>query len=182
MSISENVGSMARYLAVVRSKPEYNKLKAKTEQTLNKIPLIGKGIANFISKIKTEIKNSMYESTFFEDLGFNYMGPIDGHNIEHLCEALNSAKLSNDPVLLHISTVKGKGYDFAEKSPSIYHGISKFDVYSGEYSSGTTNFSEEFGKHLCNLSENNQKICAITAAMSLGTGLKEFSERYSERF
>ena len=131
MSISENVGSMARYLAVVRSKPEYNKLKAKTESTLNKIPLIGSGIAHFVSKIKSDIKSTMYESTFFEDLGFKYMGPIDGHNLEHLCEALDSAKLVNAPVLLHISTVKGKGYDFAEKSPSTYHGISKFNIDTG---------------------------------------------------
>ena len=182
MSISENVGSMARYLAVVRSKPEYNKLKVKTETTLNKIPLIGSGIANIISKIKSDIKSSMYESTFFEDLGFKYMGPIDGHNLEHLCEALDSAKLVNAPVLLHISTVKGKGYDFAEKSPSIYHGISKFNIETGEPSISGANFSSEFGKELCALASNNKKICAITAAMALGTGLKEFSEKYNDRF
>ncbi len=182
MSISENVGSMARYLAIVRSKPEYHRFKAKTEKTLNTIPLIGPPIAHFVSTVKTKIKNSMYQSTFFEELGFDYMGPIDGHNIEHLCEALNSAKLSDDPVLLHISTIKGKGYDFAEKSPSIYHGISKFDVDSGEYKVSTTNYSEEFGKALCELAEKDKRICAITAAMSLGTGLKEFSEKYSDRF
>lgn len=182
MSISENVGSMARYLAVVRAKPEYNKLKARTEKVLNKIPLIGNPIANIISRVKTDIKNSMYESTFFEDLGFNYMGPIDGHNLEHLCEAFNSAKLVNEPVLLHISTTKGKGYDFAEKSPSKYHGISKFDVLSGEYIESSTNFSNEFGKKLCELAEENDKICAVTAAMSLGTGLKDFSEKYKNRF
>ena len=182
MSISENVGSMARYLAIVRSKPQYNKLKARTEKTLLRIPLVGKSIVHLLSKVKKDIKNSMYESTFFEDLGFKYMGPIDGHNIEHLCEALDSAKLSDEPVLLHISTIKGKGYDFAEKSPSTYHGISKFDVDSGEYSNSTTNFSEEFGKKLCDLASNNDKICAVTAAMSLGTGLKEFSEKYKNRF
>ena len=182
MSISKNVGSMARYLAVVRSKPEYNKLKVKTETTLNKIPLIGSGIANIISKIKSDIKSSMYESTFFEDLGFKYMGPIDGHNLEHLCEALDSAKLVNAPVLLHISTVKGKGYDFAEKSPSTYHGISKFNIETGEPSISGANFSSEFGKELCALASNNKKICAITAAMALGTGLKEFSEKYNDRF
>ncbi len=182
MSISENVGSMARYLAIVRSKPGYNILKAKTEDTLNKIPIIGSPIANFVSYVKTRIKNLMYKSTFFEDLGFNYMGPIDGHNIEHLCEALNSAKISDEPVLLHISTVKGKGYDFAEKSPSTYHGISNFDIDSGEYKASSTNFSEEFGKALCELAKKDNRICAITAAMSLGTGLKEFSEKYSERF
>lgn len=182
MSISENVGSMARYLAVVRAKPEYNKLKARTENILNKIPLIGHPIANMISRVKTDIKNSMYQSTFFEDLGFNYMGPIDGHNLEHLCEAFDSAKLVDEPVLLHINTVKGKGYEFAEKSPSKYHGVSKFNVISGEYAESGTNFSNEFGKKLCELAEKNDKICAVTAAMSLGTGLKEFSEKYSNRF
>lgn len=182
MSISENVGSMARYLAVVRSKPEYNKLKAKTESTLNKIPLIGSGIAHFVSKIKSDIKSTMYESTFFEDLGFKYMGPIDGHNLEHLCEALDSAKLVNAPVLLHISTVKGKGYDFAEKSPSTYHGISRFNVETGEPVSSGANFSSVFGDELCALASENDNICAITAAMALGTGLKDFSQKFSDRF
>lgn len=182
MSISENVGSMARYLAVVRSKPEYNKFKAKTESTLNKIPLIGSGIARFVSKIKSDIKSTMYESTFFEDLGFKYMGPIDGHNLEHLCEALVSAKLVNAPVLLHISTVKGKGYDFAEKSPSTYHGISKFNIETGEPVSSGANFSSVFGDELCALASENDKICAITAAMALGTGLKDFSQKFSDRF
>ncbi len=182
MSISENVGSMARYLAVVRSKPKYNKFKAKTESTLNKIPLIGSGIAHFVSKIKSDIKSTMYESTFFEDLGFKYMGPIDGHNLEHLCEALDSAKLVNAPVLLHISTIKGKGYDFAEKSPSTYHGISKFNVETGEPVSSGANFSSVFGDELCALASENDKVSAITAAMALGTGLKEFSEKYSDRF
>ncbi len=182
MSISENVGSMARYLAIVRSKPGYNILKAKTEETLNKIPLIGSPIAHCVSYVKTRIKNLMYKSTFFEDLGFNYMGPIDGHNIEHLCEALNSAKLSDEPVLLHINTIKGKGYNFAEKSPSAYHGVSKFDIENGECNNSSTNFSEEFGKTLCELAEEDKRICTVTAAMSLGTGLKDFSEKYSDRF
>lgn len=182
MSISENVGSMARYLAVVRSKPEYNRFKVKTETTLNKIPLIGSGIANFVSRIKYGIKSSIYESTFFEDLGFKYMGPIDGHNLEHLCEALDSAKLVNSPVLLHINTIKGKGYDYAEKSPSTYHGVSKFNVETGEPVSSGSSFSTEFGDELCKLASENKKVCAITAAMALGTGLKDFSEQFSDRF
>lgn len=182
MSISENVGSMARYLAVIRSKPEYYKLKEKTEKTLNHIPLIGKPISTLISKLKSDIKSSMYESTFFEDLGFKYMGPIDGHNLDNLCEALDSAKLVEAPVVLHICTTKGKGCEFAEKNPSVYHGISKFDVLTGEYAESSTNFSNEFGKKLCELAEKDDKICAITAAMSLGTGLKEFSQNYSNRF
>ncbi len=182
MSISENVGSMARYLAVIRSKPKYYKLKEKTGKTLNHIPVIGKSVSTIISKLKSNIKSSMYESTFFEDLGFKYMGPIDGHNLDNLCEALDSAKLVGAPVVLHISTTKGKGYEFAEKNPSVYHGISKFDVETGEYAEGTTNFSNEFGKKLCELAEKDKKICAITAAMSLGTGLKEFSQKYNDRF
>lgn len=184
MSISKNVGSMARYLAVIRSKPEYFKLKEKTGKTLNNIPLIGKPISALISKLKSDIKSSMYESasTFFEDLGFKYMGPIDGHNLDNLCEALDSAKLACAPVVLHISTVKGKGYEFAEKNPSIYHGISKFDVEKGAYTEKLTNFSDEFGKSLCLLAEKDSNICAITAAMSLGTGLKEFSQRFNDRF
>lgn len=182
MSISENVGSMARYLAAIRTKPEYYRLKEKTENVLNKIPLVGVEIAKLISNVKTRLKNSMYKSTFFEELGFQYMGPIDGHNIEQLCEALDGAKVVNAPVLLHISTVKGKGYDFAEKSPTIYHGISKFDIETGEPKSSGTNFSAEFGANLCSLAEKNKNICAITAAMSIGTGLKEFSEKYTDRF
>ena len=182
MSISENVGSMARYLAVIRSKPEYFKLKAKTERTLNRIPIVGKPAKKFIYRLKSDIKSSMYESTFFEELGFKYMGPIDGHNLDNLCEALDSAKLVGAPVVLHISTTKGKGYEFAEKNPSVYHGISKFDVETGEYAEGITNFSNEFGKKLCELAEKDEKICAITAAMSLGTGLKDFSQKYSDRF
>ncbi len=182
MSISENVGSMARYLAVIRSKPKYNQIKAKTEIALNKIPLIGSKIASCVSKVKSDIKSSMYESTFFEDLGFKYMGPIDGHNLEHLCEALDSAKIVNAPVLLHISTVKGKGYNFAEKSPSTYHGISSFSIETGEPNPSKENFSSVFGDELCKLAGENKKVCAITAAMALGTGLEEFSQKYNDRF
>lgn len=182
MSISKNVGSMARYLAVIRSKPEYFRMKAQTETFLNKIPLVGKNLSNFIFKIKTSIKNKIYKSTFFEDLGFRYMGPIDGHNLEHLCEALDTAKMINIPVLLHVDTVKGKGYDFAEKEPSSFHGISKFNIETGEPLPSGTNFSEQFGEMLCKNAESNKKIVAITAAMALGTGLENFSNKFPQRF
>lgn len=182
MSISKNVGSMARYLAVIRSKPEYFQLKAKTEKTINRIPFVGEQISKEIYNLKTRVKNRLYKSTFFEELGFRYMGPIDGNNIEQLTEALNSAKLVDGPVLLHISTVKGKGYDFAEKNPSRFHGVSQFDVESGEPISGSVNFSSQFGEMMCSIAQKDNRICAITAAMSLGTGLKEFSERYHDRF
>ena len=182
MSISKNVGSVARYLAVLRSKPGYFRLKARTEKIINRIPLIGKKISEQLFKSKTRLKNLIYKSTFFEDLGFRYMGPIDGHNITQLCEALEGAKMVNAPVLLHINTVKGKGYDFAEKSPSEFHGISKFNINTGEPVYGGTNFSAEFGDFLCDIASKDKRICAITAAMSLGTGLEKFRKQFPDRF
>lgn len=182
MSISENVGSMARYLAVIRSMPEYYRVKARTETVLNHIPIVGKKISKEIFELKTSLKNRIYKSTFFEELGFRYMGPIDGNNIEILTEALESAKMLKRPVLLHINTIKGKGYQYAENSPSTYHGLSGFNVMTGKVPAGSPNFSAEFGKALCSLAEKDNRISAITAAMALGTGLKEFSERFPDRF
>ena len=183
MSISKNVGSVAKYLAVIRSTPRYYKIKATTESILNHIPLIGKRLSSALFRLKTRFKNFLYKSTFFEDLGFRYMGPIDGHNIDQLCEALQTAKLVKTmPVLLHISTVKGKGYDFAEKDPSEFHGIGKFNIDTGEPNYSTTNFSNEFGNLMCELASKDKRICAITAAMSLGTGLEKFREEYPLRF
>ncbi|MBQ5851789.1 MAG: 1-deoxy-D-xylulose-5-phosphate synthase, partial [Lachnospiraceae bacterium] len=182
MSISENVGAFAKYLAVIRSRPQYYSFKANTEKVLNKVPF-GEKIVKEIYKVKTDIKNRVYEkSTFFEDLGYRYMGPIDGHNIENLCDALQSAKSVNGPVLLHVITVKGKGYEYAEKDPSVFHGISKFDVDTGEAITSSKSYSDKFGEVLCNLAENDDSLCAITAAMGIGTGLGRFSELYPKRF
>lgn len=182
MSISENVGAFAKYLAVMRSRPSYYTFKSNTEKALNHIPF-GKKIANELYTIKTDIKNRLYkQSTFFEDLGYRYMGPIDGHNIENLCDALNSAKKVKGPVLLHVITKKGKGYDYAEKSPSLFHGISKFDVDTGEPINSSDCYSDKFGEYLCQHAEKDESICAITAAMGIGTGLESFSKKYPERF
>ena len=183
MSISENVGAFASYLAVIRSDPRYFRLKANTEKAINKIPLVGNKISEKIYDFKTDLKNRIYNnSTFFEDIGFRYMGPIDGHNIKQMCSALESAKMVNGPVLLHISTKKGKGYDFAEKMPSEFHGISKFDIDTGEPLTSGESFSSVFGDEICSIAENDDRICAITAAMSLGTGLDKFSKKFPERF
>lgn len=182
MSISENVGSFAKYLAEIRANPGYMTFKENTEKALNKIPL-GQKIAARLFKLKTDIKNKLYsQSTFFEDLGYRYMGPIDGHDIEHLCKALESAKKVDGPVLLHVITVKGKGYGHAEKSPSTFHGISKFDVDTGEAVSGNISFSDKFGEYICEHAKEDSSVCAITAAMKTGTGLLQFSEEYPERF
>ncbi len=182
MSISENVGSFAKYLAVIRTKPGYNSLKVNTEKALSKVPF-GTKIATKIHNLKTDIKNKLYsQSTFFEDLGYRYVGPIDGHDISQLCDALETAKKINGPVLLHVITTKGKGYDYAEKYPSLFHGISKFDIDTGEPISSSDSFSEKFGEYLCEHADMDSTICSITAAMKTGTGLEKFSEKYPQRF
>lgn len=183
MSISENVGAFAKYLAVIRSKPAYYNLKASTEKTINKIPNIGKKISQKLYDLKTDLKNKLYsQSTFFEDLGYRYMGPIDGHDIPILIDALEAAKKVNGPVVLHVNTVKGKGYKLAENDPSKFHGIGPFDLKTGKTFSDSECFSEKFGDYLCRYAPGNEKICAITAAMGLGTGLERFSKNFPERF
>lgn len=182
MSISENVGAMARYLAAVRAKPEYYRFKAGTEKALHKIPLIGKSLSSHIFKLKNTLKNIIYSSSFFEDLGFRYIGPVDGHDINRLCDAMNSAKMIEKPVVIHINTIKGRGYDHAENSPEKFHGISKFDINTGEPTGSSDSYSAQFGKIICDFASKDKRICAITAAMALGTGLEAFSKQYSDRF
>lgn len=183
MSISENVGAFAKYLAVIRSKPGYYNLKASTERTLNKIPSVGKKITKKLYDLKTDLKNKIYsQSTFFEDLGYRYMGPIDGHNITVLVDALEAAKKVNAPVLLHVNTVKGKGYKFAEEDPSLFHGVGSFELSTGKTKPASDCFSEKLGEYLCKYAPDNGKICAITAAMGLGTGLEAFRKKFPDRF
>ena len=182
MSISQNVGHLAKRLAVMRSRSGYYKLKDLAERVVSKIPFVGKGIANKIFKLKTSVKNAMYKSNFFEDFGVTYMGPIDGHNIEQMCDALEGAKVIKGPVLVHVNTIKGKGYKPAEENPSAFHGVPPFNVESGELPQSKDNFSEKFGEFLFNQAAKDKRICAITAAMSLGTGLKHFADEYPDRF
>lgn len=182
MSISPNVGALARYFAQMRANPRYFRLKAKTENALNHIPFIGRKLAGTIYSLKTSIKNMIYNSTMFEDLGFRYMGPVDGHDIEHLCAALEGAKEADYPVVLHINTVKGKGYELAEKAPDAFHGVSAFDLVSGEPIYKETSFSEKIGEFLVNAAEKDSRLCCITAAMGLGTGLDAFARKFPDRF
>lgn len=182
MSISKNVGSVAKYLTKIRNTKRYVRMKARLERFLEHIPLIGHSLASMVFNLKTSLKNLIYESTIFEKMGFRYMGPVDGHNIEMMCEALETAKSLGVPVLLHVDTVKGKGYDYAEKDPSHFHGVSNFDIDTGEPHSGGDTFCNEFGKLMCDMAAKDKRITLITAAMSLGTGLNEFSDKYSERF
>lgn len=182
MSISQNVGALAKYLTKIRSKKRYVSMKARLERFLDKIPLVGHSLAKCIFKIKTKIKNLMYESTIFENMGFRYMGPVDGHNLSMLEEALETAKLLHAPVVLHVKTVKGKGYDYAEKSPDKFHGVSDFDINTGEFRRSSTTYGNEFGELMCSMAEKDKRITLITAAMSLGTGLTKFGNSFPERF
>lgn len=182
MSISRNVGSMARYLTYIRTKPGYIKIKNNVESSLQKLPVIGKGISSILRHIKSNIKKIFYNSTVFEDFGFAYYGPFDGHNVRELRETLESAKMIQKPVLLHVRTYKGKGYQYAEQDPCMYHGLSGFDVSTGDTGKHSQSFSDVFGKELCRLALEEPRLCAITAAMQDGTGLSEFRERFRNRF
>lgn len=183
MSISRNVGSMARYLSAIRTRNIYLKTKNMVDKILNQIPVLGNLTRKLILKSTSALKNLVYNGTIFENLGFMYYGPIDGHNLKELIKVFKVAKEKERPVLVHVNTVKGKGYPFAEKNPKAYHGISKFDIKTGvQGSSFCLDFSYIFGRELCKFAADDSKICAITAAMKIGTGLSFFSKRFKERF
>ncbi len=182
MSISRNVGSMARYLTYIRTKQGYIKVKNNVGSSLQKLPVIGNFISSILRRVKRNIKRLFYNSTVFEDLGFAYYGPFDGHNVRELRETLESAKLIQKPVLLHVRTYKGKGYQYAEQDPCMYHGLSGFDVHTGDTGKKSQSFSDVFGETLCSLARKNGKLCAITAAMQSGTGLSGFREQFRDRF
>lgn len=182
MSISKNVGAMARYLSSMRMQPWYLRLKSGTERVLKRIPLLGKPIGNLIKRSKSRFKHILYRHTIFDKLGLSYYGPVDGHNIEELTNALNTVKRSKDPALLHVVTTKGKGYKFAEKDAASFHGIGSFNIDTGEPISSKPNFSGVFGEELCRLASKDKRVCAITAAMRTGTGLVDFSKLYKDRF
>lgn len=184
MSISKNVGAMARHLALIRIKPWYFRVKDAIENILIHTPLIGNIIRNALIASKSFIKNALYHSTVFEEMGLIYMGPVDGHNIEQTLRVLERAKKLKRPVLIHVMTVKGKGYSFAENDPGAFHGVSKFDVDTGDPISPVScdTYSEIFGRALCLAAESDSRVCAITAAMKDGTGLAEFSELFKNRF
>ncbi len=183
MSISRNVGFVARYLTHLRSRVRYVRWKQKARNLLSHIPLIGRPVNGWLRDIKKGMKRSIFANTsFFENMGFYYMGPVDGHDLDDLHQALLAAKTVQRPVLLHVETVKGKGIAFAEKSPDTYHGISGFDPVTGQPKSGGENFSSRFGQALCRLAAEDDRIVAVTAAMKNGTCLSAFAEQYPTRF
>lgn len=182
MSISNNVGALSRALTKMRNKPRYHHFKFALSSFLTNIPLIGNALNRFVFKIKEIIKGLFYRKNIFSALGFNYLGPVDGHNVKAMESLFRIAESYDRPSLIHVITTKGKGYAYAESSPNSYHGVAAFDVEHGAEICGKVNFSTVAGDTLCKLAVNNQKVCAITAAMAEGTGLQKFAEEYKERF
>lgn len=182
MSISKNVGALSRALTKLRNKPKYHRFKFALTKLLLKIPKVGIYINRAIFKIKEIFKSIVYKENIFSCMGFNYLGPVDGHNVLAMESLFNIAKNYNRPSLIHVITVKGKGYPFAESKPNDYHGVSPFNVNDGVNKIDKTDFSSVAGNTLVELAESDEKICAITAAMCEGTGLSEFSQKFKDRF
>ena len=182
MSISRNVGALSRSFTKMRNKPHYHHFKYALSRFLLAIPVIGKPINNFIYTVKEAIKGLIYKNNFFTALGFNYLGPVDGHNVKAMEQLFEVAKTYSRPSLIHVITTKGKGYSYAEASPKNYHGVSPFDVERGATENGKLTFSDVAGAALCAVAEKDEKICAITAAMTSGTGLTAFAGKYKNRF
>lgn len=183
MSISRNVGSISAYLSRIRTEPVYFKLKEDFQNALNRIPGVGKDLNKMVEKAKDSFKNLLVPNMLFEDLGFTYLGPIDGHDIAQLKDVLSRSKKIKGPALIHVITKKGKGYDYAEKSPDKYHGIGVFDVDTGEMLGvkGKT-YSSVFGDEIIKIAGEDKRVVAITAAMPEGTGLDKFAKTYPDRF
>ena len=182
MSISENVGALNNHLARIFSGSIYSTLRDGSKKILDKVP----PVKNFMKKTEEHMKGVMFspESTLFEELGFNYIGPVDGHNIDELVATLTNMRNLKGPQFLHIKTKKGKGYEPAEKDPIGFHGVPKFDPISGELPKNNTKptYSKIFGDWLCEMAEKDSKIIGITPAMREGSGMVEFSQRFPEQY
>lgn len=183
MSISKNVGGIPLLLSKLRTRKFYTKSNRKIKNITLEIPVIGKYTIKFVHYIKKILKQIFIRNMYFEDIGFTYLGPIDGHNLEQLEYILERSKRINGPVLVHVVTKKGKGYKPAEDYPDKFHGISSFDIATGNtLIKSSKDYSSVFGHKLVQMASKNKKIVAITAAMKDGTGLKDFSLKFNSRF
>ncbi len=184
MSISENVGGMSNYLNGIRTAEFYTGLKKGVTNTLNKIPVVGKRTVANIRKTKNSIKQLFVPGMLFDEMGFTYLGRVDGHDIKALYRTLKEAQKMDHAVLVHVYTQKGKGYAPAEKAPSKFHGIGPFDIETGEVKEvkEKDTYTDVFAKVMYKQGEENEKLVAITAAMKDGTGLIGFQKRYPDRF
>ncbi|MBR5480036.1 MAG: 1-deoxy-D-xylulose-5-phosphate synthase [Clostridia bacterium] len=182
MSITENVGAMTNHLSKLRLKPRYLYFKDKYRKFMKKAPG-GMAVDKVIHSVKNSFKRAFLPSSFFENMGFTYLGPSDGHDIKYTLYLLELARDLARPVIIHLTTKKGKGYKYSEENPQDFHGVSCFDIGSGTpVKKGGKSFSSVFGEKLVSLAEKDARICAITAAMQTGVGLSGFAEKYKERF
>ncbi len=183
MSIAENVGGVSNYLGKIRTNQAYLGMKDEIEKTLKSIPKIGDGIVERVRKSKESIKHLFIPGMFFEDMGLTYIGPIDGHNINDLLTAFQTAKKVKGAVIVHVITKKGKGYQLAEKNPTKYHGIDPFDIKTGELLKKSSNrtYTNVYSDMLIELAKKNEKLVTITAAMPTGTGLQAFQQEFPTR-
>ncbi len=182
MSISENVGGITSFLSKLRTKKFYTKTNSRIKKLISKIPLLGEHLVSLAQRMKRGIKQIFIPKMYFEDIGFTYFGPVDGHKIERLESILNRSKTVKGPVLVHVVTKKGKGYKHAEDNPDKFHSTSSFDIETGmSKKEKNTDYSKTFGTKLVELAKENEKIVAISAAMIDGTGLKEFKEKFPKR-
>jgi len=186
LSISRTVGALSTYLNRIIAAPLYNKLRQEVEGFVKKIPRIGSKMARAARRLEEGVKNLLVPGIFFEEMGFRYFGPIDGHNLNLVIATLKNILKLKTPVLLHVLTKKGKGYKPAEKNPSFFHSAPPFDIKTGQKKNmkkgKTISFTEAFGKKLIKLAREDKKIVAITAAMPDGTGLSNFAKEYPNRF
>ena len=183
MSIDPNVGAMPSHLARLRSRPAYYHFKKWYRSLFGSRPMANP-LYRFSHRVKTSLKKALFPgSTLFEDMGFTYLGPVDGHDLPRLCDALSWARELNCPVVVHVHTVKGRGVPFAERNPDMYHGVGPFDAETGLLKkTGTETFSSVFGKALADFAREDSRVCAVTAAMADGTGLSGFAKTFPDRF
>ncbi len=184
MSISKNVGALSSYLNKILTGEIYRRFKKDTKALLATIPRFGDKMSRFAQKVEETLKGFFLPGQFFEELGFNYIGPIDGYNIELLLETFKKVKDPSEPVLVHVITKKGKGYEFSEKDPSCFHGIGPFELETGspKGKKDAQAYSKVFGDTLTELAGANERVVAVVAAMTEGTGLESFSQAFPERF
>jgi len=185
MSISPNVGAFAGYLNRIVHGQAYNRLREEVEKMIRSVPRLGPRLLKLSKDLVETAKSMLIPGLVFEELGFEYIGPINGHNLEELMDVLSKAKKRPGPVMIHIVTQKGKGYEHAEQLPVKYHGVTPFDFSTGAFHKGppvAPSYTSVFGKAICQIAEEDSRVVAITAAMGEGTGLDEFSKRFPDRF
>ena len=184
MSIGESVGGFINRLNEIRLTPNYESNKRDINEFLKNIPVVGEDVSSFVQKTKDSVKYFLLKTSLFEEFGFKYIGPVNGHDTKQLIKVLNQIKETDEPVLLHVYTQKGRGYKFASENPEKYHGVPPFNIKTGEFlnKSNSVSCSEIFADSLIEIAEKNEKVVAISAAMTSGTGLTDFANKFPERF